>query len=324
MRRLLLLLLCCLGSAQAQTLCVFSLTGSNGDLWEVMQDFRVSALAQDTQLTLRALTDERVASEELKGGLCDGLFMTGIRARQFVPFAGSIDAIGGLDSYAALRTLINLLADPRLAPRLRHGAYEVAGTLPIGAAYLFINDRRINSVEKVAGHKMAVFSNDRAQLLMANRIGLSPVPSDVSNFAQKFNNGMVDLIAAPAVAYMPLELYKGIGTKGVVLKLPVAQLTMQLVLRHDKFSANFMAWSRRYFADQFEPAMQVIRQAESRMLFFFPPPDKDRERYQQMMQDSRSFLIQSGVYDKQMMTLMKKVRCALTPSHAECANGSPW
>jgi hypothetical protein len=310
--------------AQATTLCVFSLTGNNGDLWEQMQDYRLAAASQGETLTLRAITDERIAAEDFKAGLCDGLMMTGIRARQFVPSTGSIDAIGGLSSYASLHLLIRLLAEPQLAPLMRHGAYEVAGIVPIGAAYLFINDRSINSVEKVAGHKMAVFSNDQAQMLMANRMGLSPVPSDVSNFAQKFNNGMVDIVAAPAVAYMPLELYRGVGAKGVVLKMPVAELTMQLVLRHDKFSDAFMAWSRRYFVDQYGRAMKIILAAENRILFFFPPPDKDRERYAQMMQDSRTYLIEAGIYDKPMMKLMKKVRCALAPTQAECANGSPW
>ena len=321
----LVVLLCLLAPVvSARTLCVFSLIGAQGDLWEQMEDYRVAAAGWGEPVTLRVFTDERVAAEDFKAGLCDGLVMTGIRARQFVPFTGSIDAIGGLHNYDSLQVLIELLTNPKLASSMRHGAYETAGILPLGAAYLHINDRSINSVEKMAGHTMAVFDNDRAQILMAKHIGVRPELSDVSNFSSKFNNGVVDVIAAPAVAYMPLELCRGVGVQGIVVKLSTAQLTLQLVVRHDRFSPEFIAESRRYFAGQFERAMKVIRDAEDDILFFYPPPDKDRQRYAQMMDESRVFLIESGVYDKAMMRWMKKVRCKITPSRAECGNGREW
>ncbi|WP_148279228.1 putative solute-binding protein [Alloalcanivorax dieselolei] len=325
MRNLAVLLLLVLPpSLSARTLCVFSLVGAQGELWEQMEDYRVAALQWGEPLSLRVFTDERIAAEDLKAGLCDGLMMTGMRARQFVPFTGSIDAIGGLHNYQSLQVLIELLADPRLAASMRHGAYETAGILPLGAAYLHINDRAINSVEKMAGHTMAVFDNDRAQILMAEHIGVRPVLSDVSNFSSKFNNGVVDVIAAPAVAYRPLELYRGVGLQGVVLKLTTVQLTLQLVLRHERFSPEFMARSRHYFSGQFDRTLKVIRTAEDDLLFFYPPPDKDRERYAEMMNESRRFLIEAGVYDKDMMRWLKKVRCKVSPARAECVNGGEW
>lgn len=39
-------------------------------------------------------------------------------------------------------------------------------------------------------------------------MGAQPVASDISNFFGKFNNGQVDIIACPAVAYQPLELIR--------------------------------------------------------------------------------------------------------------------
>ena len=70
--------------------------------------------------------------------------------------------------------------------------------------------------------------------------------------------------------------------------------------------------------------MEVVRAAEDELLFFYPPPDKDQERYVEMMNDARLFLIDAGVYDTEMMTWMKKVRCKVDPVRAECGNGSPW
>ena len=307
--------------AHAKTVCVFSLVGAQGDLWAMMTDYRIAAASEGEQLDLRVFTDERVAAEDLKAGLCDGLLMTGIKARQFVPFSGSIDSIGGLHSYDALRAVIALTSHPQLSEQMQSGVYAIAGILPLGAAYLFMKDRTLTSVDKIAGKRMAVFDNDRAQILMCERLGIKPELSDVTNFSTKFNNNMVDLIAAPATAYMPLELYRGVGAHGMVVKLPSAQLTLQLVVRQEKFSESFLHWSRDYFSGQFDRAMQVITAAESEILFFYPPPDADRPQYQEMMNDARLALIEEGVYDTQMMAWLKKARCKVSPMRPECSNG---
>lgn len=311
-------------NAGAQTLCVFSLVGAQGPLWEMMTDYRLAALEWGHELELRVLTDERVATEDLKAGQCDGALITGIRARQFVPFSGSIDSIGGLHSYDAMEVMVALTAHPQLAPSMRHGAWETAGILPIGAAYLFLNDRTITSVEKIAGRSMAVFDNDRAQIMMAEHIGMRPVLSDVSNFSSKFNNGVVDIIAAPAVAYMPLELYRGVGAHGLIINMPVAQLTMQLIVRSEQFNSDMLQRSRRFFASQFQQVMLEVRRAEEELLFFYPPPDQDRARYEELMNDSRRFLVDADIYDQDMMRWLKKARCKVSPQRAECSTGSEW
>jgi len=307
-------------SAPARSLCVFSVQGTQGELFGQMRDFAVAAQTQGVRLDPKAFVDERIAAEDFKADQCDAALLTGIRARAFNPFAGSIDAIGGLPDYDALRTLISLLTRPELAPRMRQGPYEVAGIMPLGAAYIFLNDRRINSVEKIAGKRLAVFEHDPAQLTMAQRIGAQPVSSDVSNFAGKFNNGVVDVIAAPAVAYMALEIYRGVGAQGVVVDMPVAQLTFQLLIRHERFPEGFSHWARHYFLELFDPALQTVKASENEILFFFPPPDSDASRYQQLLQESRIALTEAGHYDPHMMRLMKRVRCSRAPDQAECSD----
>jgi len=44
--------------------------------------------------------------------------------------------------------------------------------------------------------------------VMVERVGAVPVMSDISNFIKKFNTGEVDVVAAPAYAYKPLEIEK--------------------------------------------------------------------------------------------------------------------
>lgn len=306
--------------AAAQSLCVFTLVGAQGELWSQAQDYALAMRRHGVVFELRPYTREQVAAEDLKAGLCDAALLGGLRARQFNSYSGSIDAIGGLPGYDALHLLLQALARPAAAAPLRNGPWEIGGIMPMGAAWLFVNDRRINSVEKMAGRRLAVLDHDRAQLLMAQRIGATAVSADVSNFAGKFNNGVVDVVAAPAVAYRPLELYRGVGTRGVVVKLPVAQLTFQLVLRHERFPPGFGQPSREQFLSLFTPAMQVITAAEDELLFFYPPPDRDRDRYRLMLQEARIALAQEGVYDARMMRLMKKVRCRLEPAAAECSD----
>src|SRR5690554_7836165 len=68
---------------------------------------------------------------------------------------------------------------------------------------------------------------------MVNYVKATVVPSDITNFAGKFNNGSVDAAYAPAFAYEALELYKGIGDKGGIVDYPLAQLTIQIVARDE-------------------------------------------------------------------------------------------
>lgn len=306
-------------ASSAQTLCIFDIGGAQGPLMTALREYTLAAKSWKTDLTLRAYVDERVATEDFKAGQCDGALISGVRARPFNSFTGSLDSVGSLSDYTSMKTVLQTLARPDAAPLMRQQDYEVAGILPLGAAYVFTRDRRIDSMAKMAGRRLAVLEHDRTQLRLAQRMGAQPVSSDISNFAGKFNNGVVDVIAAPGVAYEPLELYKGVGSKGAVLKMPVAQITLQLVLRPSAFPAGFTQLSREYFFRQFDSTLALIKEAESNILFFFPPPDGEREKYMEIMREARIDLTAEGFYDKRMMALLKKVRCKHHPAEPECA-----
>ena len=307
-------------TAQAQVFCVFDMLGAQGQLFSAMKEYALQARSWGVTLEVRPYVDERVASEDFKAGQCDAALLTGMRARQFNHVVGSIDSIGAMPGYPALKLLIETLARPEAGKLMVNGNYEVGGIMPLGAAYLFLRDRHINSVAKMAGKKIAVLDYDQAQLRMAQRIGAQAVSSDVSNFAGKFNNGVVDVVAAPAVAYLPLELYKGVGTQGVVVKMPVAQLTFQLLLHRQQFPEGFGQHSRSYFLQLFDPALKAVLEAEDQIMFFYPPPDGDSGKYQEMMREARISMTGEGIYDRRMMGIMKKVRCRLDPGNVECSD----
>lgn len=137
MTRLLFCLALLSGTAfcQAATVCVFDMAGTQGPVMNLLKEYALAARQQGISLTLRAYTDERVAAEDFKANQCDGVLVSGVRARQFTPFAGSIDSVGALPDYPSLKTLLQTLARPEAGALLEHGSYETAGILPLGAAY---------------------------------------------------------------------------------------------------------------------------------------------------------------------------------------------
>lgn len=303
------------------TFCIYDPLGTRGDAFSIAQDHALVARGWGVAMTLKPYTDERVAAEDFKAGICDGVAITTIRARQFNPFVGSIDSIGAVPSQRHMRLLEETLANPKLAPHMVYEGYEVAGVVPMGAAYVLVTDRRIDSVEKAAGKKVAVLDIDKAQAKIVQRLGAQPVASDLSNFAGKFNNHQVDVLVAPVVLYQPLELYRGVGTKGAIYRFPLGQISATLLIRPERFPAGFGQKSRAHVLTQMDKAFAVATRAEkeipeSQWMSLSPA---DEARYFKMMREARIQLTQEGVYDRTMMRLLKNIRCKVTPGAAECA-----
>jgi hypothetical protein len=308
-------------SAQAQTVCVFDLLGTAGESYAMMKDYALAAKQWGANVTLKPYTDERVAAEDFKAGQCDGVSLTGMRGRQFNAFTGSIDAIGAVPSNAMAKVVMSLLAKPQLAADMVNGDYEVAGVVPLGSAFLLVNDRSINTLAKAAGKKIAVLDYDKAQAKLVQKVGAQPVSADVTTFGGKFNNGQVDIIAAPAIAFKPLELHKGLGAKGAVVRFPIAQVSGNVIIRKSKFPEGFGQKSREWVASQLPRAMNIIGKTEAEIAakFWMDIPANDKIGYVKLMRESRIDLTKEGIYNKKMMSLLKKVRCQQDSSSFECA-----
>ncbi len=171
-------------------------------------------------IDLISYQNEAQAEKDFQQGKCDGVYMTSMRARTYNKFAGSVDAIGAVPTYAIAQKAISFALDKRNQRRLvsRDGnqSYEVAGISEIGLAYIFVRDKKINTIEKIKGKKFAVLGYDEAQKIVVRSLGGQAVLSDISDIAKKFNSGQADIMAAPAYAYKPLELYKGLGDDGAI------------------------------------------------------------------------------------------------------------
>lgn len=332
------LLFAALGTAGASPprLCVFDLLGASGDMFNATKDY-VLAMQSATGVTLdaRPYTDERVAVEDFRTGQCQALLATTFRTRAFNPVTATTDAFGatlilrqGKVDMAASHQVMRLAAQtfdaPGAASLVVQGKYEMAGLIDVGAVYGLVNDRRINSPEAMAGKRMLAFDHDKAQAWLIQKAGAQAVSADITNFATKFNNGMADMAAAPAVAFKPLELHKGVGRRGAISRFPFMIMSYQLIIDRTRLPSGFAQASRRYWLDHFDDMLNAVRKAEADIpaaLWMDLPPEQV-PRYAEYMRESRVELAEQGLYDKQGLKLLKRIRCKVEPSEADCATAS--
>lgn len=318
-----------------QTVCVFDLLGAQGPSAAFIKDYVLAMQKAGADLSAKIYTDERVAVEDFRTGQCDAVTATGMRTRQFNATAASIDSIGvstivrdgKVDlpaSYEVVHKAIETFSAPAADKLMIEGNYEVGGITPLGAVFSIVNDRKINSVEAAAGKRIAALDHDKAQAIMIQRIGAQPVSADVTTFATKFNNGAVDVVAAPALAYKPLELYRGVGTKGAVSRYPMMILSYQMIINRDKFPAGFGEKSRAYWLSYYDQAMKTITASEKDIPanIWMDFSSEDASRYTMMLRESRIDIAQRGIYDKRGLKVLKRIRCNINPSDAECATQS--
>ncbi len=307
--------------------CIFDIMGTKGDAFSYAKDLALEAKKWNIEAELKAYTDERIASEDFKAGQCDGVAISTMRAKQFNPFIGSIDSPGALPTFDDVRELIRTIANPKMSPLLITGPYQVAAVIPLGAAYVMVNDRKIDSIEKVAGKKIAVLDFDKAQAKMVEKIGAQAVASDITNFGGKFNNGQVDIIAAPAIAFKPLELYRGLGTKGAIFNFPLVQITATILIRRDKFIKEIPDFDERvvkmreFAYSKIDVIAKMIKKSEADIdpKYWMTLTKADQEKYTQLMRDARIAMTKEGFYDPKMMAVLKKVRCKSNPTNVECS-----
>ena len=308
-----------------QKVCVFDLLGKAGESYKLLEEWSLASKVWGAQVQLLAYQDESKVEKDFKDGVCDAFYMTSMRARNYNKFAGSIDAIGGVPNNTIAQKAIIYALDKRNAKRLMTNvgkdSYEVAGIGQIGSAYIFVRDRKINTLEKAEGKKFAVLHYDYAQKVMVDRVGAVPVMSEISNFIRKFNHGEVEIVAAPAYAFKPLEISKGLGSTGAMVNFPVVNVTADLIIRDNKFPANFASQSRQWFIKQLPKSFAMVKRLEAEIpaKYKMNLSKEDQVKYQRILREGRMDLTQQGIYDAMMMTVLKKARCTIERTNFECS-----
>ena len=309
------------GSTLKRTICIWDIGGRNGPVFNAAMEQRALAVEYGINLDMVPYTNETVMVDEFKAGRCDAALMSGLRARQFNLYSGSVDAIGAVPSQKHMQTLLQVLSHPRQAGHMVQGDYVVMGIFPAGAAHIFVNDRSISSLAKAAGKRVAVLDYDETQAEMVAAIGATPVTTDIVSAPNKFNNGQIDILPAPLVAYELLELYKGMSPDGGVVDYPLTQLSMQLIGRLDKFPNEVAQLIREASFEAYPAVIKRIEQETRRVpdRWMIAIPDKDKREYEVMMQDARDALRAQKYYSADMLSLQRKIRCKFDPTRSECS-----
>ncbi len=308
-------------------ICVFDLLGKSGESFKLMEEWALASKNWGADVNLLAYQDEAKVDKDFKDGVCDGFYMTSMRARTYNKFAGSIDALGGVPNNGIAQKAIAYALDSRNSRRLvtKNGdeSYEVAGIGQIGSAYIFVKDRNLNKLEQVKDKRFAILQYDRAQKHMVEKIGAKPVMSEISNFVRKFNSQEADIVAAPAYAFKPLEIYKGLGSRGAMIDFPVINVTADLIVRQDSFPDGFGAHSRAWFIKQLPKSFAMVQRMEAEISdkYKVQLSKEDKVEYQKLLREGRMELTSQGVYDATMMTVLKKARCTVERTNFECSLG---
>ena len=309
--------------AESRTLCVFDPAGRSGDYFRFLQDYVLAAKGWGVELELKPYTDEETAAKDYEAGACDGVVATGVRLQRFNRFPSTIEAMGALPSYDLLGQMISTLAKyESAAAKMTSGKHETVGVMPVGAVYLFVRDRSVDTVEELAGKRIATMDYDMAAPVMVNKVGAIVVPADLGSIGPKFNNGDVDACYVSAPVYEPFELWKGLGDSGGVVKFPLAQATLQVLVDKTKFPEGFGSKSRKHFAERFGEARKVVEKADASIpdKYWIEVPDDRMAAWNEMFLDVRVQLRDEvGAYDATMLNVMRKLRCGADSSRAECA-----
>lgn len=312
--------------AQAkQNICVFDLLGKAGESYKLIEEWSLASKQWGGEVNLISYQDEAKVEQDFKSGQCDAFYMTSMRARAYNKFAGSIDAIGGIPSNDIAQKAISYVLDKRNEKRLINTmgkeTFEVVGIGQIGSAYIFVRDRSINSLARAEGKKFAVLHYDYAQKIMVTRVGAVPVMSEISNFIKKFNQAEVEIVAAPAYAFKPLEIYKGLGTQGAMINFPVVNVTADLIIRKNKFPEGFGMQSRSWFVKQLPKSFAMVKRMEAEIpaKYRMNLSKEDQVKYQKILREGRIDLTKQGIYEPAMMTVLKKARCTVERTNFECS-----
>lgn len=305
---------------ERKVFCIWDPVGRNGPVMSFYSDVIPKAQAWGLSIRFVAYIDERIAAADFKAGRCEAVLLTSILARQFVKFGGTMDAIGAIDSQEGLETALSSLARPKAGKLMAEGEYEAIATFPVGSMYAYVNDRAIDTIEKFAGKSISILNGDPQMKKFADLAGASQVGVSLDSFAERFNNGEVDIVVMPALAYNTFELYQGLGDKGGIIDKRLYYGMLQVISKRDQFPADFGHTMRNYVKTRLKAINELVKTAEEEI------PHKYWIQTSQFVKDDidhfskrvRIALMNDGVNHPKALHLFWKIRCRLDRSRGEC------
>ncbi len=301
--------------------CVWDPVGSNGPFIAFLKETKLKAITWGVELNLEAYTDEKVASNDFRSGVCDAVFLTNILAKDFVPFSAAFGAPGAVRSLRELKTLSASLNSEKAQALITNEKYQIAGLFPIGEIYTFVRDRKNVAIANISGKKVSVLNGDVASTKFVETVGASPVHTTLATWAGQFNNGNIDVLFGPALAYNTFELYKGLGEKGGIVDFNILYAVMEAVVNLKRVPAGFGEHMRSHALTRFDELENTVRQAKSEIPqhYWIKLDEKTQQEYEAMVKKVRLALRDEKEYDAKAITILWKIRCKFDPSAPECS-----
>ncbi|WP_370292554.1 putative solute-binding protein [Thalassolituus sp.] len=305
-----------------RTFCVWDPLGKAGPISSTVDDQKLRSLHYGMDLTVITFQDENQLIEALRNeSQCDAALIRGAAAMEFNRFAGTIEAVGALPDRQHLQLLMQVMANPRMAPRMSNGKYKVLGVATIGGTYAFVGDQKTRRMKDLKGKKVAYQDLDPAMGELIRQVGAVPVSGNMMANVQTYADGEVSGMVSPAIAYLVMGSGQISGNIGI-LKTPVAQSTIQLIGRVEKFPDGLAQILREDFLFKFENYAGRVDKEMSIVPSNFWMEDKaaDLKSIEDIYLDVRLKLREEGYYDAAMLRLQRKIRCKFDPDRSECAN----
>lgn len=305
---------------QKKTFCVYDPVGKSGPAINFFSDLKGKAIGWGLELDMHAYTDEKVASNEFKAGNCDMVFVTAILALPYVPFGGTLGVTGGIINEKQLNVVIKSLTNPKVGQNLINGNYEMAGVLPVGSVYMFVNDRAIDTIPEFSGKRMSVLNASPQAYLMSELVGATPVGTSLATFSGQFNNGSIELLPMVALAYNTFELYQGLGEKGGIWDEMISYGMMEVILHRDRFEAGFGQKMREYFLSRIADINRLVKTAEDEIptKYWIKTSPESVKDLNELKRKIRFTLKDKNVLNGTALTMLWKIRCSVNPENAEC------
>lgn len=305
---------------EKKSICTWDPVGKTGPVIAFYSDLKAKAMAWGLDIELIPYTDEKVAANDFKAGVCQAAHLTAILGRQFVPFAGSLDAMGGIISDEGLGQVIATLATPKAAALMKSGPYEAVAAWPVGSMFAFVKDKNTNNVAAFSGKKIAVLNEDAQSLKVAEMVGGSPVGVSLATFSGQFNNGNIDILFMPALAYNTFELYHGLGDKGGILQHRLYYGMLQTITKADQWPADFGDKMRSYLVGRLKDINKLVSDAEAEIpsKYWIKLDDKTKAELDSFTRDVRIALRKEDKVDSKAMALLWSIRCKENKAASEC------
>lgn len=305
-----------------RTFCVWDPLGKTGPISSTVEDQKLRSLHYGMDLTVITYQDESKLLEALRSGeTCDAALIRGIAAMEFNRFAGTIESVGGLQSTQQLQLLMQVIANPRMAPRLQDDNYTVLGVATIGETYRFSGDSSNRSLANSSGSAIATDLLDSGAAALAQGVGARSVGGEMMANVQSYADRKVTGMISPIIAYLVMGNGQISGDLAI-MKTPIAQSTIQLIGRTDKFPPGLAQILREDFLFKFESYSRRVKNELALISSSAWAEDtpQDVATLEAESLKVRLKLRDEGFYDATMLKLQRKIRCKFEHSRGECMN----